>query len=561
MPSIPHRSRPAARIALAALVAALLGAGLPAAADAAAVREFSAPAAPRGITAGPDGNLWFTEPAAGRIGRITPEGAAVDFPAGGSSQSGPAPSQPSRIVTGPDGELWFSDALGGLGNARTDGSVSRLSLVSGGATEGIASGPDGRIWYTKPGANLVGRIDTNFEGNVEFPLDGDRRPGDLVAGPDGALWFVEPASNSIGRITTAGQVSHYPIPTANADPRAITVGPDGQLWFTERAARKIARIAGDGQITELPLPGTTTQPGEIVAGPDGALWFTELAAGRNSIGRMTVQGAASRYPLPGSGISPDITRRPDGTLWYTRGAAAIGRVTPLPAPPAGAQVSLEPMEQTTVRVKPPSARSWSTLPADGANLPVGTEIDTRQSHVRVTAAIGTGSPLTKTADFHDGRFKVVQPATADAPVDLVLTGQLANCTPKRRASRRATGRTAGGGFALPERLAGALRPVAAEATAGVRIAATRPAAVPRAAAKKPPKRKGRRLWGNGKGKFRTRGKRAAASVRGTNWLVEDTCGKSTLVRVREGTVEVRDFERNRTVIVGAGQRYVAKIRR
>ena len=34
---------------------------------------------PSGITAGPDGNLWFTE-AAATIGRITPAGTVTEFP-------------------------------------------------------------------------------------------------------------------------------------------------------------------------------------------------------------------------------------------------------------------------------------------------------------------------------------------------------------------------------------------------------------------------------------------------------------------------------------------------
>ena len=58
----------------------------------------------------------------------------------------------------------------------------------------------------------------------------------------------------------------------------------------------------------------------------------------------------------------------------------------------------------------------------------------------------------------------------------------------------------------------------------------------RAAAKKP---KSRRLWGDGKGKFRTSGNYTAATVRGTRWLTQDTCA-GTLTRVTEGVVSVRD---------------------
>jgi len=50
----------------------------------------------------------------------------------------------------------------------------------------------------------------------------------------------------------------------------------------------------------------------------------------------------------------------------------------------------------------------------------------------------------------------------------------------------------------------------------------------------------RRLWGNGRGRFRTAGRYSAATVRGTWWLVEDRCD-GTLTRVRRGEVEIEDF--------------------
>src|SRR6516165_7257081 len=41
------------------------------------------------ITNGPDGNLWFTDPAAGQVGRITPAGQVTEFtPPGGGNPAG-----------------------------------------------------------------------------------------------------------------------------------------------------------------------------------------------------------------------------------------------------------------------------------------------------------------------------------------------------------------------------------------------------------------------------------------------------------------------------------------
>jgi hypothetical protein len=81
-----------------------------------------------------------------------------------------------------------------------------------------------------------------------------------------------------------------------------------------------------------------------------------------------------------------------------------------------------------------------------------------------------------------------------------------------------------------------------------------------AAAAKKKKPKTRKLWGSGKGAFRTQGKYSAATVRGTTWLVQDTCA-GTLTRVTVGVVAVRDNRTKKTVLVRAGRRYLAKARR
>jgi hypothetical protein len=67
----------------------------------------------------------------------------------------------------------------------------------------------------------------------------------------------------------------------------------------------------------------------------------------------------------------------------------------------------------------------------------------------------------------------------------------------------------------------------------------------------------RRLRGNSRGRFRTRGRNSSATVRGTVWEVVDRCD-GTLTKVKRGRVVVRDFRRQRTVIVRAGKSYLAR---
>jgi len=80
------------------------------------ITAFSLPTAntlPYGITAGPDGNLWFTEYYGNKIGRITPGGTITEFPLPA------ADSSPTAITAGPDGTLWFiepnGDKIGRIG--------------------------------------------------------------------------------------------------------------------------------------------------------------------------------------------------------------------------------------------------------------------------------------------------------------------------------------------------------------------------------------------------------------------------------------------------------------
>ena len=73
----------------------------------------------------------------------------------------------------------------------------------------------------------------------------------------------------------------------------------------------------------------------------------------------------------------------------------------------------------------------------------------------------------------------------------------------------------------------------------------------------PPPRVIRHLWAKGKGRYRTRGRYAAATIRGTEWRTADRCD-GTLVRVTEGSLQVSDLPRRRNVLVRAGRSYLAR---
>lgn len=189
--------------------------------------------------------------------------------------------------------------------------------------------------------------------------------------------------------------------------------------------------------------------------------------------------------------------------------------TPTPTPTATLSQAPTPIPGQTVvlqrvrgkvRVREPGSRKFIAIGAAQA-IPLRSTIDTRAGTVELAAALVAETAPQK-AKFFGGMFKVTQSAST---TNLSLNERLARCT---RHSASASAR----------------------------------------------KRRTRKLWGNGSGSFRTRGHYSSATVRGTKWLVKDSCGK-TVARVARGLVAVRDFVKHKTVLVRAPRSYTARSRR
>jgi hypothetical protein len=105
------------------------------------------------------------------------------------------------------------------------------------------------------------------------------------------------------------------------------VGPDGNLWFTETATDHIGRLTLAGTFTEYPLPGTDSYPLGIAAGSDGGLWFAEYHG--NKIGRFDpTTSAVVEYTIPTPSSAPQtVTAGADGAIWFTEDSGSrIGRI-------------------------------------------------------------------------------------------------------------------------------------------------------------------------------------------------------------------------------------------
>ena len=330
-------SRRSCLIVLAAL-AALPACVAPAfAAGPATEIPVTAGSSPYALAAGPDGNLWFTELTANRIGRITPAGVVTEFSAGISSSG-------EGITAGPDGNLWFAEPAGRVGRITPAGVVTEFSagITAGANVAGIAPGPDGNLWFTELQGPRIGRITpagvvTEFSAGITAGAG----PLGIAQGPDGNLWFTEYDGNRIGRITPTGTVTEFSAGiTAGAHPGYIAAGPDGNLWFTEYDGNRIGRITPTGTVTEFAAGITAgAKPVGIAVGPDGNLWFGE--SGTSQVGRINLAGVVTEFGgaaaiTAGSGPF-GIAAGPDGNMWFAEYTLnRIGRLaTDVAAPASG----------------------------------------------------------------------------------------------------------------------------------------------------------------------------------------------------------------------------------
>ncbi len=282
--------------------------------------EFNVPtpnSAPRGITRGPDGNIWFTESLSNKIGRITPNGVITEFTVGGVAIT--------SITTGPDGWLWYTrDSSGYIGRLNPATGAFTETFVDGGPTV-IVAGPDGNLWFTKFNVHKIGRFNPTTGNLTDFPIRTGLNPNGITVGPDGNLWFAAQGSGHVGSITLGGIVSLFKL-SGDKKPRQTTAGPDGKVWFTwynSALSSGVGQITRSGQITTFTTGG---DPYGITAGPDGVVWFARLYGG--TVGRIHPQtGALAEYPTPSGGGPYWITGTPDGNLWFTEGNGnKIGRL-------------------------------------------------------------------------------------------------------------------------------------------------------------------------------------------------------------------------------------------
>ena len=324
----------------------------------------------------------------------------------------------------------------------------------------------------------------------------------LAGGPSGLFLLSGTPQNAL-------TVRRFNGTTFASGVKIADVGDDAQAHLTEDPAGRLHAVFAHNTAAGLELDYASSDNG---AGWQSGPLLTQTSV-TQGVGALRAAIAADHLGVAAWESASDASSE-----IRVVGIGPEGGQSP-PVPGKSVAVGLE---SGTVFITSSSGRR--TRLTGGATIPVGSRIDTRKGRVEMTsAATGTGAK-TQTAQFYQGTFTVRQ------------------SRPKNRAAALTTDVT----------LAGEASRSQCASARGARAAAVSKKKGPHAVLGK--------LWGNGKGKFRTNGKYSSATVRGTIWLTTDRCD-GTLTTVKRGTVSVRDLRRHKTVTVKAGHSYLARARR
>lgn len=269
------------------------------------------------MAAAPDGSLWFTDlstsvPRVGRVDPATGASTLYELPTTGTVSFRNA--QVTGITAGPDGAMWFTGrSSGSIGRIDASGTVT--AYATGLVPVELTTGPDRAIWFTTNGGT-IGRLDPATGAVASYPTPNGRN-GSPVMGASSPDPTATSGSPSPARARSAASTpsrtrspstpppSPTPCPAASPPPGRQTLDHrDGRQQHRERrpAVRRDARV---------PAAATLSAPARIISGPGGHLWFTE--PGRGLIGHLdpAAPPAGTRNPaVPPTRAAARPTARP-----------------------------------------------------------------------------------------------------------------------------------------------------------------------------------------------------------------------------------------------------------
>jgi virginiamycin B lyase len=188
---------------------------------------------------GRDGVLWFTGQA-GWYGKLDPSSGRVQV------FEAPGGRGPYGITATPDGAIYYA-SLAGSHIARIDpatGNATRLEPPTAGqGARRVWSDSTGRIWVSEWNAGRVGVFDPRSGSWREWKLPGSRPQAYAVYVDEGdKVWLSDFGANTLLRFDpTTEQFTSVELPEPNASVRQL-LGRPGEVWGAESSADRLVVV-------------------------------------------------------------------------------------------------------------------------------------------------------------------------------------------------------------------------------------------------------------------------------------------------------------------------------
>lgn len=284
------------------------------------VTEFPIPTAsdfPAYITSAA-GDLWFTEAAANKIGRITTTGTITEFSAGTAG--------PYDIITGPDGRPWFgAQQAQALGRVNSSGGIKLVPIptVSAHPEQLVSDKPHNSIWFAERLGQKVGVYNLTTKAITEYSAPAPSRLAGIALDTAGNVWFSDSLNDQVDEMSNTGKLlQRLTLPGStgpfSVNPWYMTLGKDGDLWVLEltggpKFKGAIARVNPlTLTITTLVPRGPNPSSVGLATGPNG-IWLPP--EGGSQLVRISYSGTFKEWLIPGSG-GYGIVEGPDKNMWF-----------------------------------------------------------------------------------------------------------------------------------------------------------------------------------------------------------------------------------------------------
>jgi virginiamycin B lyase len=186
-----------------------------------------------------DGVLWFTGQN-GFYGRLDPAVGQVEvFPA-------PLGRGPYGITATPEGEVYYA-SLAGSHIARIDRDSGAAQVIEpptpGQGARRVWSDSQGRIWVSEWDAGQLGLYDPGTGAWREWRLPGDNpRPYAVFVDERDQVWLSDFGSNALVRFDPQQEAFEiFPLPSSPANVRQI-LGRPGEVWGAESGVDQLVVI-------------------------------------------------------------------------------------------------------------------------------------------------------------------------------------------------------------------------------------------------------------------------------------------------------------------------------